>query len=234
MKKEYTIQDFPHKRERENIIVVVRRHWWVLVKYFGTMIVQLAIGVLVVVLLLLAGVDFLNEGLPQLLLVLGGSLYLLFVWVFFLHHWVDYFLDVWIVTDERILNIVQNGLFSRTVSEVSIVNIQDVTAITHGKMQTLLDFGDVSIQTAAEEGRFLFDNVANPEGIASRITEVHETAVYKKEKGEHPAEYNVHAPRSKKSRSVNRKKATPGKTIREQLSDHDDEIDFRDELMDDK
>jgi hypothetical protein len=30
MNGHYTIQDFPHKRDRETVIIVVRRHWWVM------------------------------------------------------------------------------------------------------------------------------------------------------------------------------------------------------------
>lgn len=203
MNGHYTIQDFPHKRDRETVIIVVRRHWWVMLKFVLVFVFQLLVGAAVVVLLLMSGAKFQSGSPAELLLVLFGSLYVLFVWAFFFHNWVDYYLDVWIVTDERILNIVQNGLFSRTVSELSMANVQDVTSELRGKMQTFLDFGDVHIQSAGERERFLFDNVGNPEGISARIVELHEAAVARQGGDVSFSQATQDTtPRSTKSRSV--------------------------------
>ena len=118
-----------------------------------------------------------EEGSPTaVLIVLSASSYYLFIWLFFFHHWIDYYLDVWVVTDQRIVNIEQNGLFSRTIAEVNIEKIQDVTSEAKGKLATLLKFGDVHIQTAAEEKRFIFSEVPNPREVAKTITELHRAA----------------------------------------------------------
>lgn len=83
---------------------------------------------------------------------------------------VDYFLDVWIVTNERILNIEQNQIFSRVVAEHELSKIQDVACEVHGMLPTFFNYGDVHIQTAAETQRFVFRQVPRPLDVKREIT----------------------------------------------------------------
>ena len=109
-------------------------------------------------------------------LKLGISIYYLSIWLFFFANFIDYYLDVWIVTTDRIINIEQKGLFARTVSELKLYNIQDVTSEIQGIIPTLLHFGNVYVQTAAETERFIFKNIANPPIIAKQIIDLSEKA----------------------------------------------------------
>jgi len=104
----------------------------------------------------------------SMLIFLG--IYYLFIWLFILNNFVDYFLDVWIVTNERIIDIEQRQLFSRVISEQELSKIQDVTAEINGVIPTFLNYGDVYVQTAAEKGRFIFRQVPNPLEIKRKIT----------------------------------------------------------------
>jgi hypothetical protein len=45
------------------------------------------------------------------LIGLSVSAYYLFAWLFFFFSFIDYYLDVWIITSERIIDIQQNGFF---------------------------------------------------------------------------------------------------------------------------
>lgn len=83
--------------------------------------------------------------------------------------WLNYYLDVWIVTNERIINIKQLRLFDRVVSEQKLYRVQDVTWEIKGILGNLLKFGNVYIQTAGTEERFTFEYIPNPEGVAKSI-----------------------------------------------------------------
>jgi uncharacterized membrane protein YdbT with pleckstrin-like domain len=76
------------------------------------------------------------------------------------------------VTNDRILNIEQQGLFSRTVSELDLINIQDVTSEVKGIIPTIFNYGTVHVQTAGEAARFVFEQVPAPERIRQRILEM--------------------------------------------------------------
>lgn len=105
-------------------------------------------------------------------LVLIGSLYYLSVWLFFFTVFVDYYLDVWLVTNDRVVNILQHGLFARTISELDLYKVQDVTSEVKGFFQTMFNFGDVYIQTAGSVGRFVFHNIPDPHAVRTRIVDL--------------------------------------------------------------
>lgn len=106
------------------------------------------------------------------LLVLAASVYYLFIWLLFFGHFLDYYLDLWIVTNDRVVNIEQHGLFARTIAELDLWKIQDVTSEVKGFFPTFLNFGNVHIQTAAEQKRFIFEEVPNPHEIRKRIIDL--------------------------------------------------------------
>lgn len=94
---------------------------------------------------------------------------LLMLWILGFLIWIDYYFDVWIITNERIINIEQKGLFTRDISELRYESVQDVTSSVVGLIPTMLNFGDVSVQTAAKEERFLFRQVGDPFTIKDQI-----------------------------------------------------------------
>jgi hypothetical protein len=89
--------------------------------------------------------------------------------------WIDYYFDVWIVTNERIVNIEQKGLFSRGISELELENIQDITVEVLGIIPTFLNYGNLYVQTAAEKERFIFKHVPDPYAIKDLIMNLQKT-----------------------------------------------------------
>lgn len=106
--------------------------------------------------------------------ILLGSIFFLFAWLFLFQYFMDYYLDTWIVTTRRIINIEQSGLFHRTMSELRLYRIQDVTAAVNGFWATIFNYGEVEIQTAGEKQRFLFEQVSDPNNISKVIIELSE------------------------------------------------------------
>lgn len=160
--------------EDENTIIVLHRHWFDILKNFSFifLLVFFLIAnhiVLPILFPILASAEY---GL--LLLFLESSFAMLIVILFFLI-WIDYYFDVWIVTNKRIINIEQKGLFSREVSELELDRIQDVSAHVLGIIPTFLNYGDVLIQTAGEREKFIFKKVADPYAIKDLIMSLEKT-----------------------------------------------------------
>ncbi len=162
----------PHRKPGEKLLTYVRPHWLILVKSTLFTLVLLAIPALLYI--------FVTINLPRALtntalyvsMVFLGTLYYLVVLQMYYNRFIDYHLDIWIVTNHRIIAIVQNNIFNRTVSEHMLSRIQDVSANQQGLLQTFFNYGDVSVQTAGEEKFFLFDNVPQPFEIARQINEL--------------------------------------------------------------
>lgn len=105
----------------------------------------------------------------------GYSLWLLVVWVVFFVYWTDYYLDVWYVTDRKIYDVLQDGLFHRQVSILHLENIQDITVSTHGIIATLLGFGDLHVQTAGETSTdFTIISAKDPNMVKDVISDLHQ------------------------------------------------------------
>lgn len=95
--------------------------------------------------------------------------YYLIILVLFYRSFLDYYLDIWIVTNKRIINIEQQDLFHRTISEVRLSKVQDVTSESKGFFPTFFDYGQVYVQSAGETPRIIFEEVPKPQYIAKVV-----------------------------------------------------------------
>ncbi len=161
---------FQGQRESEIVLRVVHRHWFDIATHFFVVVLFVAalFGSLSIIPLLHP--DALGTEMFRFVLFIQNSLILL-IWLYAFLVWIDYFFDVWIITNERVINIEQKGLFVRTVSELKFSRIQDVTSEVSGMIPTMLNFGDVKVQTASEEDYFLFRRVPDPYHVKDLIME---------------------------------------------------------------
>jgi uncharacterized membrane protein YdbT with pleckstrin-like domain len=164
----------PNAVPDEHTIYVLRRHPITLASLMVTFALLLGAPVAIILYFSQVRPDFLESPVAMPLLVLGGSVFFLFSWLFLFQQFLDWYLDLWIVTNRRILNIEQTGLFSRTVSELRLYRIQDVTSTVNGIVATVFDFGDLEIQTAGEKSRFDFEEIPHPTVVAKAILELSE------------------------------------------------------------
>jgi uncharacterized membrane protein YdbT with pleckstrin-like domain len=161
---------FPGKRSDEKIVLVMHRHWFTFVAH---LLLILALMLLPIVIAILWTYAFewqlTNDSLGYAVVVMCISLYALFVWNLLYHFWLDFSLDYYVISDQRVIDVEQAGLFHRTVAEQDIDRIQDCTSETHGFFPTLLKYGNVYIQTAGEKQRFIFEDIPNPEQVVKII-----------------------------------------------------------------
>ena len=156
-------QNFHFKGQypNEEILLVVRRHWFDILKQF--------FSVFLIILIFLFGFfalpyflnDFGGVKFQSLILFIENSFAML-IWLYVFLIWIDYYFDVWIVTEKRIINVEQKGLFVRHISELELQKVQDVTTEIEGIIPSVLNYGDVHIQTAGTVTRFVFWHVPNP------------------------------------------------------------------------
>lgn len=101
--------------------------------------------------------------------VLLGSAYYIGILLFFFSSFVDFYLDILIVTNDRLIDMEQNGLFARTIAEVDLYQIQDVTSEVKGVFATLFKFGNLTIQTAGALPKFIVYNIHDPHHMRQAI-----------------------------------------------------------------
>lgn len=164
---------FPSQQEGETIYLVVREHW------FHLFLKILVWSFFAVVLILFH--RYVPGIVPFLFTEKAGQITLLFTQVYTLFLALSlflivtfYYLNIQIVTDLRIVDVTQVGLFSHTVSELHIDKIEDVTSETNGIFGTIFSYGNVYVQTAAAVERFEFNDVPNPASIEKMILDLYE------------------------------------------------------------
>ncbi|MBI5530780.1 MAG: PH domain-containing protein [Candidatus Doudnabacteria bacterium] len=164
---------FPSQLESETVYLVVREHW-------VSLVLKTLVWVFFAAALVLFN-RFAATYLPGILEGVWGTVTGLFVQVYTLFLalalfliFVFYYLNVQIITNIRIVDITQTGLFSHTISELHIDKMEDATSNTNGIFGTIFNYGDVYIQTAGTVERFEFQNVPDPAGIEKLILDLYE------------------------------------------------------------
>lgn len=163
---------FPGQRPEEQVQVVIRRHPIILlpfVIYIGLMIVFPQLFYMFVAPDMM---PFLMQSPYKDVFFLLTTIYYGFVWIGSFIAWSDYYLDIWIVTDQRIIDVEQKGFFHRVVSEVDLKRVQDISSSVTGFIPTFFGFGDIMIQTAAEMNKFTMESIPHPVTVRREITEL--------------------------------------------------------------
>ncbi len=165
----FSRRKLPNQLPGEKVIKHVRRDLFILFKNVAFLVFLVILPMLILWMILSIYPNLKYGEISYPLMILSGSAYYLFVWIFFFFSFIDYYLDLWIVTNRRIINIEQRGFFSRIISEQKLYRIQDVTIETRGIFPTVLKYGSVFVQTAGTKRNFHFEEVPHPDQIKDTI-----------------------------------------------------------------
>jgi len=150
---------FVTRENEEKIVLLLRRHP---ITNVGWILVSLALLFAPLVLSQFPLLDFLPERF-KLIAVLG---WYMVTAGYILENFLNWFFNVVIITDERMIDIDFINLIYREISEAKLDNIQDVTTRMGSVLRTMFNFGDVLVQTASEVPNLEFSAVPKPDEIA--------------------------------------------------------------------
>jgi len=158
-----------HFQKKEKILITVQKHWTI---YFieGIFVLGfISIPVFVAIFTpLISSISF--SGDYFLLYIFFSSLWLLLSWNIFFIIWTNNYLDTVVVTNRRVVDIEQIGLFHRDVSSLYLNRIEDITVETRGFLGTMLRFGNLHIQTAGNDRELRLDHISDPEKVRKMIS----------------------------------------------------------------
>ncbi len=169
-----TLKTLIQQKDYEKIVYHLRRHPIIFLKNIFLFLGLAVVPVIFYIFMANSFTGILESNTARLILIILASIYYLSIILINFTQFVDYYLDNWIVTNDRILNIEQHALFGRTMSELDLYNIQYVTSEIKGILPTLFNYGSVHVQTAGEITRFVFESVPNPHEIRNRLLDLAE------------------------------------------------------------
>ncbi|MCL2110631.1 PH domain-containing protein, partial [Microgenomates group bacterium] len=131
--------------EDEEILLVVRQHWIVFVPKL------LVVAMLLFVPIMVCQVELMREVSGLRLLIGACLLSYLAIAGYLLHVIVTWFFNVYIITDERLIDVAFDTILSSDISIMKTDKIQDHSLKSNGFWETLLRYGTIVIQTAGAE-----------------------------------------------------------------------------------
>lgn len=153
----------------EQLLANISRHWFGLVLIY----LQVIIGIIAggaLIFLLLSGVMGDNLSQQADTLIMAGVVMALAVAILILLVATQiYRQNKLIISDKNITQVLQRGLFSRQVSELSMANVEDVTADQQGILAHIFGYGTLKIETAGEQNNFNFIYCPNPDYYGKAI-----------------------------------------------------------------
>ncbi len=81
--------------------------------------------------------------------------------------WISWHFSIFIMTDQRFIQIIQKGLFHRAVADLGLQQIQSVNYEVSGLQETLLGFGTMKMQTYV--GDLVIHDVGHPAKIQKKL-----------------------------------------------------------------
>ena len=161
---------FDTQHEDEEVLMVVRRHPVVMRKGLIAVLLGLLLG-------MLPSLAQTYDLFPSLL---GEEINLAYLWfaplggliggIYLFYEWVGWYYSVFIVTDQRLIQINQKGFFNRAVVDIGLDKIQNINFQVSGVQETLLRFGTILVQTFA--GDLIMDHIHHPAKVQEHIVKI--------------------------------------------------------------
>lgn len=152
-------QTFEGQHPDEEVLMVFRRHPVVMRKGLIIFLLGILVGFVPIT------IDPLN--LQLLWFVLAGTLA---GGVALFYAWIAWYYSVFIVTDQRLIQITQKGLFTQSVVDIGLDRIQSINFQISGFQETVLKFGTILVQTFV--GDMVIDQVHKPQEIHQHLVKI--------------------------------------------------------------
>jgi hypothetical protein len=152
-------KDFEGQHDGEEVIFTFRRHPIAMRKGFYFMFIPFLIACIPVLIW--------PENINNLWVAFGG---LGIGLLFFLYHWMGWYFSIFIVTNQRLRQVTQKGFFNRSVIDLGISKIQNISYNVPGLSAAMFGFGTMVVQTYV--GDLYLDKLHHPSKIYNALAEV--------------------------------------------------------------
>lgn len=155
----------------EKVISEIRRH------PAGLLRLYLGSGLLLIILAVLAFItvpDSTGSSLVRVLTAFAFFVILLLAMSFVFVSTIIFFGNYWVLTSDSITQTEQQALFRKRSSQLSLENLEDVSAEKNSFLATLLGYGDLKVETAGEREKFVLNYCPNPDKYAKQIIDARE------------------------------------------------------------
>lgn len=162
---------FKGEDDDEKVLYLLRRHVVVNIPWVLLSLIMLLVPFVLPPILAFSGLDLIKILPPSYLVVVTFFWYLVTLTYLF-ENYLLWYSNAYIVTNKRVVDVDFFSLLNYRVSETSIQNIEDITYSIQGLIQTIFNFGSVSVQTAAEFQDIVFEFIPNPALVQNALSDL--------------------------------------------------------------
>ena len=154
-------------QKNESVLLFARRHPAFLVVQLvkQVLIALVPIATLLTVFALTAGLDGRKgqiAGLISLAWFVFGAVRTYFAWYRYNH-------DIWVVTNQRVVDSVKNHWFHHAMASADLDDVEDISTRKAGLFATTFNFGNLLIQTAGERPNFVLSGIPEPSKVLELV-----------------------------------------------------------------
>ncbi len=165
---------FSEVEDSETVEIFLRQYWitnlnWIIGFLFMSLIPVLGLD--------LAWIFFKPElrFIPLDIIISATILWYLLSMFYLLQSFLHWYFNCYIVTNLHIIQVHFYNLFRREITQAELSDIQSVKSVQQGFNETFLNFGDVIMETAAENQSVEFVKIPDPVFVADRIQSLKES-----------------------------------------------------------
>jgi hypothetical protein len=162
---------FDKQEDNEVIELFLRQHPVVNIFWVSTSIFLLVFPVIFLQFDTFFGFNFASQA-PLNLLIGGLIIYYLIILAYAFEQFLSWYFNVYIVTNMHIVDINFFSLLAKEVVEISLDDIEVISHNVDGVLGSFFHFGNVHIETAAEQKRILFEKVPRPDIVTDRVQDL--------------------------------------------------------------
>lgn len=169
--------EFETQNPNERVYIMLRRHSITNLGWIITGILSAIAPFFVLIGFSYFNVDLAQFGVKAGYIAVAVLLWYLLIFSTNFMKFLDWYFNMYVITNERILDFDFNPFAYHKISEAGLENIEDATQETIGFFPMLFNYGDVYIQTAAERREFDFHAVPNPSWLRDKIMDLRDLIV---------------------------------------------------------
>ncbi len=163
---------FELQESDEKIELLLRRHWVTNIGWILTAIILLFLPALFPYLFIQLQGLF---PIPPVDIVMAILIFwYLLVLAYVTENFLSWYFNIYIVTNQHLIDVNFHNLLNKDIVSVQIQDVQSVKPQVKGVFGSVFNYGDLVIETAAENQRIEFSGVPRPDLVADRIQDLQE------------------------------------------------------------
>lgn len=101
------------------------------------------------------------------------------------YYFIDWYYDVWLLTDFGVVDIERNGLFDITATRVEYHMMEGMSYTIKGVIPTIFNYGDITVDKLGAQTFVVLKDAASPKKLERLVMKLQEKYVYERSVRDH-------------------------------------------------